>query len=104
MELNAIRHKLIKPDPSPGQQIKRLIGNSLLILVPLEVELPCVDWVRHVALFIRNRQTDLDHLSLFDVAADENVLLVLLAVASLAILPAAGGNYAGELGVLCEIK
>ena len=60
MKINPISGQLIKPDPRPGQQIKRLINNIFLLLVPFEIELPGANRVGNISLLIGDTQTDLD--------------------------------------------
>jgi hypothetical protein len=60
MKINAISSQLIKPDPRPGKQIKRLINDIFLLLVPFEIELPGANRVGDISLLVGDTQTDLD--------------------------------------------
>lgn len=100
MEINTVGYQFIEPDSSPGQKVKRLVGYSLFFFVPLEVELPGVDWVWDVAFFVCNGKTDLNHFGFFNVAANQNIFLVLFAIATLAVLPSSSRDDAWKLGVL----
>lgn len=55
--------------------------------------------MRHVSVLISNGETDLDHLGLFDIALDQEVLALLLRVVALIELTTCGDD-AGEFGVL----
>ena len=60
MKVNSISRKFIKPDSSPGKQVKWLIDNVLFLFIPFEIKLPSTNWVGYIALLVRDTQADLD--------------------------------------------
>lgn len=78
----------------------RLINNFLLVYVKLEIELPCANWVRDIALFISDSQTDLNEFGFLNIGPDQEILGFFFGAGTLDVISV--DVDARKLGVLIQ--